>query len=122
MKFRYILTILVYIFLTVSCSKKDSICGTWFEATSTGSTELILREDGTCLLSLDNNFTEGIDREIRGKWTRNKDMLYINYEGQYNPGYAVEFNILSLDDHTLVLRRGVEGRIQYNRREYASQF
>lgn len=118
MKLRYILIIFVYVFLTVSCSKKDSICGTWYEAQSLGSAELILSEDGTCLLSLDNNFTEGIDREIRGKWTRNEGSLYINYEGQYNPGYAVEFNILSLDDNTLVLRRGVEGRVQYyNRRE-----
>lgn len=96
MKLKSILIILVSFYLTNSCSQKDSICGTWFEAKITGSAELILSEDGTCLLSLDNNFTEGIDREIKGKWTRNKDKLYINYEGQYYPGYAVEFNILKL--------------------------
>lgn len=105
-------------FLMPSCSKKDPICGIWFEAKNIGSAELILREDGTCLLSLDDPFTEGIDKEIKGNWTRNDDKLYLNYEGQYNPGGAVEFNILSLDDHTLVLKRGMEGRVQYfNRRQ-----
>lgn len=72
------------------------------------------------MLILDNNFTESIDQEIRGKWKRNKDTLYINHNGQYNPEYAVEFNILKLDGHILVLRRGEEGRILYfNRREQA---
>lgn len=118
MKLKYTLIVLISFFLIVSCSNKDSICGTWFEAKVTGSAELILSEDGTCLLSLDDNFTEGIDKEIRGRWTINKDKLYLNYEGQYYSGYAVEFNILSLDNHALVLKRGEEGRVQYfNRRE-----
>lgn len=68
MELKYILTVVMASLLTLSCSKKDSICGTWFEAKITESAELILNEDGTCLLSLDDNFTEGIDREIRGKW------------------------------------------------------
>ena len=117
MKFKYILIIVVAFVITASCSKKDAICGIWFEDKNIGSVEINFREDGTCLLSLDDPFTEGI-KEIKGNWTRNDDKLYINYEGQYNSGSAVEFNILSLDDHTLVLRRGEEGRAQYfNRRE-----
>lgn len=118
MRLRYILRILVSFFLTLSCSKNDSICGTWTETLSTRSAELTLNEDGSCLLSLDDPFTEGIDKEISGKWTRSKDMLHINYDGQYNSGHVAKFNILSLDDNTLELRSGTSGRILYfNRRE-----
>ncbi|WP_285827567.1 hypothetical protein [Bacteroides acidifaciens] len=66
MKIKYILIAFVASLLTISCSKKDSICGIWFEAQKTGSTELTLHDDGRCLLSLDDNFTEGIDKEING--------------------------------------------------------
>lgn len=104
--------------ITLSCSKKDQICGTWYEEKATEAVELTLNEDGTSLLSIDDNFTEGIDKEIKGQWTRNEDKLYINYEGQYNPGFAAEFTILSLNDHTLVLKHGIEGRVQYyNKKE-----